>query len=105
MRAMWGKVLEKSTSPTFMLRFHATATLLWFCLIWPSVTWWSESIKWVVLMSVWANLAGHWSGFQAAHAERRIERDNDVAEVMEKMCDLHDEIAALREELRRRNTN
>ena len=35
----------------------------------PSLLWWKESILWVVLMSVWANISGHFSAWQATRAE------------------------------------
>jgi hypothetical protein len=52
-----------------MVRFHAVATGVWVALAVPTVLWWSESILWVGLMSVWANVAGHWSAWQASRAE------------------------------------
>jgi hypothetical protein len=48
---------------------HAVLTIVWIALLVPSLLWWSNSIKWVVLMSVWANIAGHFSAWQAARAE------------------------------------
>lgn len=50
-------------------RFHATLTLIWLTLVIPTLIWWSESILWVALMSVWANVAGHFAGWQGARAE------------------------------------
>lgn len=52
-------------------RFHGYATVVWLGLVVPSVTVWRESIGWVVFMSVWANVAGHWSSWQAARAEQK----------------------------------
>jgi hypothetical protein len=51
-------------------RFHATATLTWVLLALPTVFWWRDSILWVALMSVWANVAGHFAGWQGARAEQ-----------------------------------
>ncbi len=53
-----------------MTRFHAVATLTWVALVIPTIVWWRESILWVALMSVWANVAGHWSAWQASRAEQ-----------------------------------
>lgn len=55
--------------PKTMVRFHAVATVIWAALAIPTVVWWSDSILWVGLMSVWANVAGHWSAWQASRAE------------------------------------
>jgi hypothetical protein len=88
MRAAFKRMTEHLNEPDFMTRFHASATLFWIAMIPPSLLWLSESILWVVLMSVWANIAGHWSGFQAVHGER----DND-----RQMAELKEEIAELKE--------
>jgi len=39
----------------------------------PTVLLWRDSVLWVALMSVWANVAGHWSAWQATRAERSEE--------------------------------
>jgi hypothetical protein len=57
--------------PKFTTQFHKWATIVWIVLLIPSVLWWSEAIMWVVLMSVWANIAGHWSAYQASRAEEK----------------------------------
>lgn len=51
------------------VRLHFWLTLLWVSLIVPTVLWWSQSILWVLLMSIWANAATHWGAYQAARAE------------------------------------
>jgi hypothetical protein len=53
----------------WLRRFHAAATLAWLALVIPTVIWWRTSIAWVALMSVWANVAGHFGSWQAARAE------------------------------------
>lgn len=53
----------------WLRRFHAAATVAWLLLIVPSLLWWKDSILWVVLMSVWANVASHFSAWQGARAE------------------------------------
>ena len=50
-------------------RLHASLTLFWLVAIIPSLLWWSHSLPWIVLMSVWANVAGHFSGWQGSRAE------------------------------------
>lgn len=52
-----------------MRRFHAALTVVWLALIVPSVLWWSESVPWLVLISVYANVAGHFGAYQASRAE------------------------------------
>jgi hypothetical protein len=58
-----------------MVRLHFWLTAAWVMLIIPTVVWWSHSILWVLLMSIWANAATHWGAWQAARAERVIRDD------------------------------
>jgi hypothetical protein len=53
----------------YLRRVHAVLTVVWLLLVIPTVVWWHSSILWVALMSVWANVASHFSGWQAARAE------------------------------------
>ena len=52
---------------------HLTATLIWLSLIVPTVLWWKESILWVALMSIWANVAAHAAAWQS-HREGEASR-------------------------------
>ncbi|MFY3742242.1 MAG: hypothetical protein HMLIMOIP_002706 [Candidatus Nitrosomirales archaeon] len=63
--------------PKFLRHFHGYATLLWMALLVPSLLFWSESVTWLVLMSVWANIAGHWSSWQGARAEVKVEENGN----------------------------
>lgn len=57
------------TSPAFFRKLHFVLTLVWAVLAVPTVVWWSESILWVALISVYANVAAHWSAYQGSRAE------------------------------------
>ena len=57
----------------YLRRLHLVATLMWLTLVVPTVLWWRDSILWVALMSVWANVVGHWSAWQASRAETKTE--------------------------------
>lgn len=50
-------------------RFHAVMTVVWLLLAIPSLLWWKESILWVIVLSVWANVASHFGAWQGARAE------------------------------------
>ena len=67
--------------PEFLRAFHAWATVVWVALIVPSVLWWRESILWVIVMSCWANVAGHFSAWQASRVE--VRQDEEIATVTE----------------------
>lgn len=52
---------------------HAALTLVWLLLVAPTLLWWRESVLWVALMSLWANIAAHAAAWQAARAEDRAD--------------------------------
>ena len=61
------------TDPRKLGKFHAIATIAWILSLAPTLLWWRESVLWVALMSVWANVAGHWSAWQASRAEDKAD--------------------------------
>ena len=50
-------------------KIHAVLTIVWALLAIPTMLWWQESVAWVVWMSLWANVSGHWACSQASRAE------------------------------------
>lgn len=50
-------------------RFHLVMTCVWALAIVPSLLWWKDSILWIILLSVWANLASHFAAWQGSRAE------------------------------------
>lgn len=59
------------------VRFHLIMVFVWAALAIPTVLWWKDSVFWVALMSLYANLVGHWSSYQAAHAESKVLKKMD----------------------------
>lgn len=53
-----------------MMRLHAVMTVIWAALVIPTLLWWRDSILWVLVMSLWANMSTHWGAWQAARAEQ-----------------------------------
>lgn len=53
----------------YLRRFHAAMTVCWALLLIPSLLWWEDSILWIILLSVWANIASHFGAWQGARAE------------------------------------
>lgn len=49
--------------------FHLIMTGLWALALVPTLLWWKDSILWVAAMSLYANVVGHWSAYQASRAE------------------------------------
>jgi len=48
---------------------HTALTLVWAVLAIPTLLYWRESVLWVTLMSLWANIASHWAAREAAKAK------------------------------------
>lgn len=51
-------------------QFHLAMTVGWAVMLVPTLLWWKESILWVATMSLYANVVGHWSAYQASRAEK-----------------------------------
>jgi hypothetical protein len=60
-----------------MRRSHLILTILWALAIIPTVLWWKTSILWVSLMSCYANVAGHWSAYQASRTEDKQSKNHE----------------------------
>lgn len=60
---------EWTQDPKVWRRFHVIMTGVWALAIVPTLIWWSESVLWVALLSVWANMAAHFSAWQGSRAE------------------------------------
>jgi hypothetical protein len=66
----------KGASPQAAHRQHLALLIGWVMLIPPSIIWWRESIVWVVFMSHYACIVGHWGGLEAARVEVRQDEDD-----------------------------
>lgn len=60
--------------PRLLRRVHGWLTLIWFVGAFPICWFFSESIKLLVFVSVYANVVGHWSSWQASRVE--VKQDN-----------------------------
>jgi hypothetical protein len=54
----------------------------WIALLWPALAWWSESVLFVILASIWANVYGPLSAAEAASDSLT---DNDKAWITEEV--------------------
>jgi len=77
MKRLFTKIRELLHDPKFTTDFHKWTTLLWILLLVPTLLFWSQSILWLCLMSVWANIAGHWSAYQASRAELKQDKQGE----------------------------
>ena len=47
-------------------KVHLWLAGMWVVLIPPTLLWWSESILWVLMISIYANFVGHISAYEAS---------------------------------------
>ena len=64
-------------TPVFIKRCHLVAAVMWVGLAIPSLFWWKDSVLWVILISIYANIVGHLSGYSAARADQAAEENED----------------------------
>jgi hypothetical protein len=79
---------EWCQAATTQRRIHGWATIVWLALAVPSVLVWKNSVPWLVGVSVYANVVGHWSSWQATKVEVKqeemeLEKRNPEEEVPE----------------------
>jgi hypothetical protein len=55
-------------------------TLVWLVLLLPTMLWWKESILWVAMMSIWANVASHFAGYVAGRTEVMAQKGYNLTE-------------------------
>ena len=60
-----------SGEPQAMRKLHAILSILWFVGAFPICIWLSNSIPFLVFISVYAVVTGHWSSWQAARVEEK----------------------------------
>ncbi|MGO4745624.1 hypothetical protein [Serratia quinivorans] len=63
----------KYITPSLIKKSHLFMSLLWVILAIPSVIWWKDSVLWVIIISIYANIVGHLSGYTAARADEAAE--------------------------------
>lgn len=51
-------------------RLHLILIVVWALLVPPTLLFWSQSVTWVLMISIYANIVSHWGAYQAAHAEK-----------------------------------
>jgi hypothetical protein len=93
-KTLWASV---QGDPVFMRRVNGWLTIFWITMIPVSLmTGWLKSIIYVSALSLWALVSGHWSAWQAARVEVNQDDDAAVADVLDEIRGLRDDLAELR---------
>lgn len=74
------RVLDWLADPVLLRRFHGWATLAWFFAAIPICIFLANSLAFVVWVSVYAVVIGHFSSWQAARAELAADDNHDPDE-------------------------
>jgi hypothetical protein len=67
-RSLWATVQD---DPTFMRKLNGWLAVLWFLAAVPICIYLATSVPFLVFISVYAVVTGHWSTYQAARTEER----------------------------------
>lgn len=76
-RRLLDRVLSLLSDPAVMRRVHGWATILWVVMAPPSMLLWKDSIPYLVGLSVYAVVTGHWASWQACRTEELQQRVED----------------------------
>ena len=68
LKTLWSSI---EGSPTFMRRIHGALTVAWFLAAFPIMYFWADNITFLVFISVYAVVTGHWSSWQASRVEEK----------------------------------
>ena len=71
--------------PAKTMKIHAAFVVVFILLIPPSAIWWANSVPYLVGLSVWALISGHWSAWQSAHAEHVEQSGVTNEEILERL--------------------
>lgn len=98
MKSLWASVQE---NPVLFRKINGWLTVLWFIAAFPICIFLSNSVPFLVFISVYAVVTGHLSTWQASRVEVRqeeekAERDDkdeaDLVKVEKKVDELHERI-------------
>ena len=67
--------MARFSEPAFMQGLHKWACVFWLAMIVPTLLWLTSSVPYLVALSVYAILVGHWGSWQAV----RVETKQDAA--------------------------
>ena len=64
-----GSLLKKLHDPRTMKIVHGWLAIFWLVAAFPIMLFWSENVPFLVFISVYAVVTGHWASYQAAAGE------------------------------------
>ena len=77
---MFKHLLRTLNRPRVIRTINLWLTVFWLILIAPTLIWWRNSILWVAVLSIWANVVSHYTAYLSARVEVREEDIEDELE-------------------------
>jgi len=77
MKSLWASI---QGDPVFMRKVNGWAAIVWLIAAVPICIWLASSVPFLVFISVYAVVTGHWSAWQAARVEVRQEQQEKASE-------------------------
>jgi len=74
MKRLWAAV---QSDPVFMRKLNGWLTILWFVAAFPICIFLADSVPFLVFISVYAVVTGHWATWQAARVEIKQEEQEE----------------------------
>lgn len=68
------KIKDFYENPKSWRRIHASFAIFWLVMVIPTVLLWPESILWIAILSVWANVGSEFEAFQSSRAQMKAPR-------------------------------
>ena len=93
--ALRSRLSARLSDPKTWIYFHGSLVVLWLLLIPPSITWWRDSVPYLVAISVLANVFGSMASLQAARADVNSPNVEDIQRLEQKLDDLRGRINLL----------
>lgn len=85
LKALWASI---EGDPVWMRKLHGWLTVVWFVASFPIMWFWAENLKFLVFVSVYAVVTGHWSSWQASRVETRQEEMEEARQEREDRSDV-----------------
>jgi hypothetical protein len=82
LKSLWNSF---QNDPVFMRKLNGWLAIIWLVASVPICIFLASSVPFLVFVSVYAVVTGHWSTWQASRVEVRQEEDNVAEEILEEL--------------------
>ena len=65
-------------TPRAQFGFNVIMTVVWTAILVPGLIWWRESVPFLVFVSIYANIVGHFGAIAGSIAARKVDPDDPL---------------------------